>query len=57
MNNPNEMIKNIKAFQNTLKGDPTKQLNNLLQSGNVPQNVLDRAQSVGKEIYKVMKNL
>ena len=51
------VIRNINTFKNTLKGDPTEQLNNLLKSGNVPQGVLDKAQSMAKPIYDLMKSL
>lgn len=56
-NNIPMMIKQIKQFKNTLQGDPNKQLQEMIDSGNVPQSMLNQAQSIAKPIYEAMKEL
>lgn len=56
-NGMNNMVNQIKNFQKTINGDPEQQLNSLLNSGRVPQNMLNQAQQMAKPIYELMKGL
>ena len=49
------MIQQIKQFKNLLKGDPNQQLQTLLDSGKVSQDMLNKAQEMAKPIYELMK--
>lgn len=53
----NNIVDNIKNFQKQLQGNPEEQLNSVINSGKVPQNVLNQAQQMAKPIYQMMKNL
>lgn len=55
--NFDQMIEGIKRFQNAFQGDPTERLQSLLNSGTVPQNVLNRAQAMAGPIYRLMKGV
>ena len=51
------MIEQIKRFKGLLKGNPLEELQNLLNSGQVPQGMLNQAQEAEKPIYDAMKDL
>lgn len=56
-NSMDGMVGRIKQFQNTLKGNPEEQLQSMINSGKVPQGVLNRAQQMAKPIYDIMRGL
>lgn len=56
-NGMNQMVNQIQNFQKGFKGDPKEQLNSLINSRNVPQNVLNQAQQMARPIYNMMKNM
>lgn len=56
-NNMQGMIQKIKVFKGLLKGDPQRELQKLLDSGQVPQGMLNQAQEMAKPIYEAMKEL
>ena len=51
------MVEQIKRFKGLLKGNPHEELQNLLNSGQVPQGMLNQAQEAAKPIYEAMKDL
>lgn len=55
-NNMSQLIGNIKQFQKGIK-DPQSQLQSMLKSGQVPQNILNQAQQMARPIYEMMKGL
>ena len=55
-NNMSQMIENIKQFKQGLK-DPEKQMQALLSSGRVNQQMLNQAQQMARSIYDMMKSL
>lgn len=55
--NVNGMVEQIKQFKNAFRGDPNQQLQSMIDSGKIPQNVLNQAQEMAKPIYEAMKAL
>lgn len=53
----NGMVERIKQFRNAFRGDPHQQLQEMINSGKIPQNVLNQAQEMAKPIYEAMKAL
>lgn len=51
------MVEQIKQFRNAFRGDPGQQLQSMIDSGKIPQNVLNQAQEMAKPIYEAMKAL
>ena len=47
----------IMDFYRNFKGDPQKQLQELINSGRVPQNALNEAQRQAKPIYDALKTM
>lgn len=52
-----QLVAQVQQFRNTFNGDPAAQLQQMINSGQVPQNVLNRAQEMAKPIYNAMQAL
>ena len=49
------IVSRIKQFKSVFQGDPNRQLQQMIDSGQIPQNVLNQAQEMAKPIYDAMK--
>ncbi|MBR0090247.1 MAG: hypothetical protein IJP92_00895 [Lachnospiraceae bacterium] len=54
-NNYQNMIQQIKQFKSMLRGDPNQQLQQMIDSGQVSQEMLNHAQQMAKPLYELMK--
>ncbi len=54
-NNYQNMIQQIKQFKNILKGNPNQRLQEMVNSGQVTQDMLNKAQEMAKPLYDLMK--
>lgn len=54
-NNYQNMIQQIKQFKSMLRGDPNQQLQQMIDSGKVSQEMLNQAQQMAKPLYELMK--
>lgn len=54
MNQPNGLLQRFQQFQQTFKGDPRQQVQNLLNSGKVTQQQYDQAVKMAQQLRQML---
>lgn len=55
--NPIQMMQQFNQFKNSFRGDPKKEVEKLLQSGQISQQQLNQVQHVANQFLQFMKTM